>query len=129
MGKAYTKNVLKKQLKNIPDKTSKRKIDNNPEIASYKTFKKYFGDSLNSKIAINESPKRYNLTKDKMLNLIREKAANLGRTPTKREVIEDKNIPDPNVYVYLFGSWKNAIISAGLTPNSAGKPRKNSDRL
>lgn len=50
MGKAYTKNVLKKQLKNIPDKTSKRKIDNNPEIASYKTFKKYFGDSLNNKI-------------------------------------------------------------------------------
>lgn len=128
MGKAYTKKDLEKQLEGISE-TSKKKINSNPEMADYKTFKKYFGDSIHDKINLNESPKRYNLAKKGLLDVLRGKALRLGRTPTKQEVIDDKNMPDPNAYVYLFGSWKNAVVAAGLTPNPCGRPRKDSIRL
>lgn len=51
------------------------------------------------------------LTKEKILIALRNCAKQLGRPPTRRE------FRHVDVSYKLFGSWNNALVAAGLTPN------------
>ena len=55
---------------------------------------------------------RFKYTKEELLNLIQKYYKELGRVPARREVIEISYKA-----THLFGSWNNAVSSAGLEPN------------
>jgi hypothetical protein len=54
-------------------------------------------------------------TDEKLIARLIEQAGELGRTPTTREVAN----PSDGVYINRFGSYTNAVLMAGLTPNQA----------
>jgi predicted nucleic acid-binding Zn ribbon protein len=58
------------------------------------------------------------LTEEKILQSIKATAKKLGRAPAKREL---KKIVER--CRWLFGSWNNALISAGLKPNRSHSQR------
>jgi hypothetical protein len=49
-----------------------------------------------------------------LLNHLAELSKQLGRTPSRNEV----KCPDAHTYRDRFGSYNNAVIAAGLTPNT-----------
>jgi len=57
-------------------------------------------------------------TNEELLNILKERAIELERTPRSREM---KN-PGGHIYIQKFGSWKNAIDMAGLEYNPKRNP-------
>jgi 5-methylcytosine-specific restriction endonuclease McrA len=53
-------------------------------------------------------------TDEELISLLLAQADRLGRTPTYREVV-----PNADTYRVRFGSWTNAVLIAGLSPNQA----------
>lgn len=54
---------------------------------------------------------------DYLLTKLKEKANELGRTPTKIEIDEDKTMPNSDTYFTRFGGITNAFIKLGLDAN------------
>lgn len=57
-----------------------------------------------------------NYSTDKLLTILTKLAADLGRTPTRREMDERDGTPDSGTYRRAFGSWNDALRKAGLKP-------------
>jgi len=66
-------------------------------------------------------------TKEELLNYLRKMSAELGRTPTKKDIAAAKKI-SYSIYFRFFGSLRKAQEAAGLVPNKSGvsvtTPRK-----
>ena len=50
------------------------------------------------------------------LETLTDFAADLGRTPTRREIDEHDGTPASSAYRRAFGSWNDALQQAGLAP-------------
>jgi hypothetical protein len=61
---------------------------------------------------------RFQYTKAEIVLAIQKATKELGRPPAKREL---KNVSDK--CAGMFGSWNNAIVAAGLTPNRSDDNR------
>lgn len=61
---------------------------------------------------------RRRFTKKELILSIQNTVNSFGRTPAKREVV---NLA--GACVYYFGSWNNAIVAAGFTPNRSDDHR------
>lgn len=57
--------------------------------------------------------------REEMLSAIKAKAKELGRTPTRREMDADPNMPSSYFIKTEFNGYDNAMVEAGLTPNKA----------
>ncbi|MBS3104709.1 hypothetical protein J4234_00460 [Candidatus Woesearchaeota archaeon] len=56
--------------------------------------------------------------KDKeLINYLKILANELNRTPRMKDINSKENFPECTVYKDHFGSWNNALISAGLKVN------------
>ena len=53
-------------------------------------------------------------SKRKLLVLLKNFAKKIGRTPRRKDIYLNKNMPDPNTYKERFGSFNNAIKKAKL---------------
>lgn len=86
------------------------------------TFQSKFG-SWNA--AVTEAELTPNSRRDpvyadeELLAEIRELAANLDRVPSKGDMRE-RGSHSPTTYTDRFGTWQNAIVLAGLTPDHRG---------
>ena len=93
-------------------------FDDDPNMPSASTFQNRFG-SWNK--ALEAAGLSINVKKgysdNDLIMLLRDKAEELGRTPTKREATSDPNIPSTRIFVNHFGSWNQALKAAGLSVN------------
>ncbi len=66
--------------------------------------------------------RQYKYTDEELLQMIRDKAEELGRSPKKSEIPESSRIKS------RFGPWHKAVIAAGLTPYRGGQTPKSGDK-
>jgi len=70
---------------------------------------------------------KYTLTKDYLIQKLQQKAKELGRTPTTKDM--RKPYPSCRKYYEVYKSWDEALIDAGFDVNNKVKyPRKKPDR-
>ena len=68
-------------------------------------------------LQILENAGFYSRSDEELIDLLRAKAENLGRTPTRKDVDSDKSMPNATTYADRFGSWSKALKAAGLSSN------------
>ena len=97
-----------------------RDFDTNPKLPSSSIYKRRFGNWGNALKAAglpsNKKPQKSPFSNEELLEKLRKKADLIEATPSKAIVQKDKTMPNPNTYIYRFGSWNNALIAAGLKP-------------
>lgn len=81
-------------------------------IAEYSDLKKKFG----TKLQISNTTKP-NFSKADLLNFLVEFYKQTGLVPTSRDFRTNQPLPDTSTFEYHFGSWDNALKSAGLPIN------------
>ena len=70
---------------------------------------------------------KYTFTKDYLIQKLQQKAKELGRTPTTKDM--RKPYPSCRKYYEVYNSWDEALIDAGFDVNNKVKyPRKKPDR-
>lgn len=106
---------------------SVREIDNDPNMPSSTTYKgrfKSFARALElAGLELTNDKKWKKVSDEELLSLLVKKAEKLGRTPTKREVDVDPDMPSVGVYVRRFGSFAKALELAGLELGKHQKKR------
>src|SRR3954453_20637085 len=50
-----------------------------------------------------------------LIRALQEKASELGRTPSQKEMYADNGVPSYTGYLRVFGSWRKACTAAGLS--------------
>ena len=63
-------------------------------------------------------------TDKELLKWLREYAEQIGKTPTKQMLHNDKTMPSDITYVNRFGKYSIACKKAGLAVNTAGRKKK-----
>lgn len=100
------------------------------EQAINASLKKYWADVKSGKVKRSDrrrgkgSLEQKNLKgtcPDQLLDAIREVAEDLGRVPTVKEFGYYKNSRFISPIYYTYGSWENAVRSAGYTPRGEAK--------
>jgi hypothetical protein len=61
----------------------------------------------------------FTYTDEEMIDLLKSLSKKLGRTPTVREICPQNGVPSYTTYLQRFGSLKNVLMKAGLTPNNS----------
>lgn len=69
------------------------------------------------------------MSDQEMLTNLKRLADELGRTPTNREVNACKYCPYVATYKKHFGSFKEAIVAAGLKAHGSGRTRKSNEEM
>lgn len=114
--------LLRKKAKELGRAPTYDDVEKDPDMPSPQTYKKRFKGFHEAIVAAGLTPIVYTkwaiLSKEELLELLRQKAKKLGKAPTTRDLKEDPNMPDVSVYVKNFGSFTNALERAGLKPNS-----------
>lgn len=88
-------------------------------LPDFRTFKKALGNTWN-KVLQTAGLEIHDLgdySPERLLQDIKDLAAELGRTPTKRDVATRKDMASPQIYTKAFGSWNKSLKAAGFTPN------------
>jgi len=62
-------------------------------------------------------------TDERLIEILRNLAAELGRPPTGKEMLARPGLPSPSTYVCRFGSWSKAKAAAGLDPRRRRRPQ------
>lgn len=60
-------------------------------------------------------------TKEELIEKLQERAEELGRTPTYKEMRNLEDYPCSSTYQDRFGSWSKAVKEAGLDPHNKGR--------
>ena len=135
-------NQLSKELGHTPTELDVAINENLPSVSYYC---KIFGSFNQALIAaglkpnkiINQprakkepkKPRTSRFKKDKLIELLKMKADELGRTPTYAEVSLDKRFPSAATYSVMFGTYNQAVEAAGLRPNEYHERNKNQRAL
>lgn len=67
---------------------------------------------------------RHHYTTEELIELLQEKAAELGAPPTANQVQADEEMPSRASYTGRFGTWSKALAAAGLQPRNQGNSAK-----
>lgn len=106
-------------------------IEADRTMVGVKTIRKYFGSLPEAILAANLAPVKIGGARERkppvpvdiekrrkmLIERLQDKAKKLKRTPTKREVDEDKSMPSSTTYQNTFGSWNAALKAADLLVN------------
>ena len=85
------------------------------DMPSTTTYMRFFGSWNNALEAAGFSPNvRHDWTKSELIELLVKLSEKLGKTPTKKDVGADKDMPSTDTYASYFGSWDKALEAAGL---------------
>jgi hypothetical protein len=92
-----------------------REFAKDPEARVHpQTVIEHFGTWNAAKRAAGLFPRRF-LTRDELLEQLRALGAELGRTPTARDLAaRRKSLPSASLYAHTFGSLGNALREAGF---------------
>lgn len=92
----------------------------NPYYYSASTYINHFGNIMDlqriCKLSLTKASQRK--TKKDLLDDLVWLSEEIERTPFQQDLIQCPLVAKPNKYVRVFGSFKQAIIEAGLEPNS-----------
>tara|TARA_Y100000310_G_scaffold337627_1_gene425203 strand:- start:1517 stop:2824 length:1308 start_codon:yes stop_codon:yes gene_type:complete len=112
------KNLLRflKEFANAKRRSPKTEdFQNNNNLPSPKTYFQRFGSWNNAlKEAKLEINIRKDYTNDELLNILKEKAKEIGRSPIGNDMNNDRNMPDRSTYDIHFGSMNHALRLADL---------------
>jgi hypothetical protein len=98
---------------------SVEEIETDPDIASWSTFRNFFGGGWKdimtaAKLLGDEQDEKQRLTA-----LLLQKAEQLGRTPKRTEVDEDSSMPSGKKFLAVFEtSWNGILETVGLQPRA-----------
>ncbi|MGD9099390.1 MAG: hypothetical protein PVF45_02840 [Anaerolineae bacterium] len=89
-----------------------------PDLPTHVTYANRFGSWTSALKAAGLEPYRLRPTfsKEQLLQILRDLAAELGYAPTTYEMQARQDLPSPATYHRHFGTWKAALQAAGLTP-------------
>lgn len=94
-----------------------REVDQDPNMASVSTFLARFGTYLRAVRKAGLQPAKVRYTDEELLELLRQKTAELGRVPLLKEIDQDPDLPASSLYYTHFRNYSNAVMKAGLKPN------------
>ncbi len=124
-------NMLREKTKTIGRTPNSREIDLDPAMPSSKTFRYHFGSLKNAIKEAGLAQPEYRTciryTEEKLLDMLKQKAKELGRVPTQDEMTSDREMPSFLTYVYRFGSFRSACKKAGLLHRKHGRPIQHTD--
>lgn len=106
------------EIENEHDTTEKTKINGKfKALLKHKNEQSSSGQDSEQK-RVHMLPGRTRKYSDrKLLRMLKSEAKRLGRTPTAAHFQNSRDLPNPITYQHRWGSWNNAIMEAGLTPN------------
>ena len=124
---------LRQKAREIGDMPSIREIEEDPDIPNEKTFAYRFGSYNKAVEAAGLKPNKRGAsnnfrsikTNEELLDQLRQKANELGKTPSVKDIASDPSMMSPATYTKRFGSYSNAVELAGLKPN-AGRHKNRS---
>ena len=92
-----------------------REFARDPEARVHpQTVIEHFGTWNAAKRAAGLFPRRF-LTREELLEQLRRLGAEVGRTPTVRDLrSRGRSLPSPSLYTHTFGSFTNALREAGF---------------
>lgn len=110
--------VFGKQIGRVP---TIKDLDNDPNMPCYETYRMRFG-SLDNALELAGFPRqnqhrRVFTSREEIVEVILKRKRETGKTPTKRELNSDPEMPSDRQIRKYFDSFNNAIIAAGLTPS------------
>lgn len=112
----YTKEILVRQLRELAARLGRtptaKDITEDPGVASYPTFRKFFGTIEDALIAAHLPLSVLN--QETVIKQLRLLAKELGYTPLMREVEAAENMVGRGTIKRLFRTYNNALEAAGL---------------
>src|SRR6516164_4565654 len=117
--KRYSDEEILGQLKSCATRLGRsptmKEFSADPETTIHpQTVIERFGSWNRAKRAAGLVPRRF-ATKEELLRCLRELGEHLGRTPTARDVDENRGlVPSKSLYWHTFGSFTNALREAGF---------------
>jgi hypothetical protein len=121
--KDYTKkellNLLRKKSKELGRAPKGRELKEDINLPSEVTYSNYFGTLNNAVEIAGLKIEKYNRKweKEELLRKLKEKATQLNKTPTQKDIDKDPLIPGKGNYQKYFGSFTKAVRLAGLDVN------------
>jgi hypothetical protein len=123
-----TEEILKDQLRSLakelgrsPTITEVEEFCKKGKCYSPRPFIRVFGSFTKAVRAAGLKPilnaKGRKFSEEKMLDILRDLAKKLGRTPKTRDIENIHGIPKPQTYIDYFGGFNNALEQAGLKIN------------
>lgn len=108
-------------------------LQNDPDAPSPTTYYRRF-DSYNEavrKAGLNPNPSggQSKISREELLNYLKEEAEELEGTPPAIHFAKDKSLPSPSTYKNEFESWNNALREAGLELNAEKEHREIPDEM
>lgn len=105
---------LGQELGHVPSLRDMNKASGYPSGA---TFKNYFGswNSAVEKAGFEATQTAY--SDEELIEILVNKNKELGHTPRREDLLNDKKCPNPDTYQRHFGSYENALEKTGLKPN------------
>ena len=118
----YTKEQLIRQLQRKYQELGRsptvQEITEDYNMASIQTFRRFFKTHAKALKAAKLPPapigKGHFYTETELIKQLQNKYQELGKTPSRREVNLDPMMASEGVFVRRFGSFKNALVAAGL---------------
>ena len=94
------------------------------------SYEFHFGSLYNLQVLCGLAPTvaGRNKSKDDLLNDIHRMAKELDRTPTQKDLKYFDDVANLRKYADVFGTWRNAVIEAGLDPVSKIYYSSNNER-
>ena len=119
MRRRYTDEDILEELRAAAERTGRsptmREFAADPDARVHpQTVIEHFGTWNAAKRAAGLFPRRF-LTRDELLEQLRSLGAELGRTPTARDLTaRGRSVPSASLYAHTFGSLGNALREAGF---------------
>ncbi len=135
---AYTDEQLLQALRDLAAKLGRtpvyRELLNHRGLPSPSIYHKRFGSWNAALEAAGLEPKRRrrpprHFTSDQLLEILRDLADDLDRTPKRRDLAARRDLPAPSAYYGHFKTWAAALKAAGLEARHRHTPAYDDEQL
>lgn len=98
---------------------------NKEYLYSTEAYITHFGSlhNLQSICGFNKTRPGFGATEDELIKKLKWLASEIGRVPVQNDLYLYKTIPSVKKYVKIFGSYKNALVKAGLSDKRVYKTK------
>ena len=105
--------LFSKKAKELGRCPKRIEIDKDPELPSASVYYKRFGSIGNLQNKLGIRPNIFKCSDEKLIQMLKRKAKELGRPPMGKDITEDKALPCLGVYYNHFGTLQRARELAG----------------